>query len=247
MKKIIEIAVILAACIGLAAFGFVSHVDAEKQADAEKIEESGGERLAQLYEEKKARTQTPWDGEAEAEMEQAQKKSEAQQGAVDAYDVMEEAMAVRSEPGEHVVYVEEYAGSYINDKNKLVVCVTTEDLARRIEADVIGKLGGEAADIMAGNIEYKVVAHSYNKLADVQDEIGDNYEKFYPEYKEGTPEYELLTAIAGIGLSQERNVVTVEVDELSEQKIHTFHSLFGEYDCVEFEGGAPVEFASDAQ
>ena len=38
-------------------------------------------------------------------------------------------------------------------------------------------------------------------------------------------------------------MVTVEIDGLSEQKITTFASLFGDYGCVEFEEGVAVQNA----
>lgn len=184
--------------------------------------------------------------EVQAEMEEFEQKAEAQQGANAAYAEIEEAMRVNPDAEENV-YAEEYGGAYINENNKLVVCVTAEDMAQDIDANVVSELSGEAAqqaqDVMADDIEYKVVAHSYNELAAIQDEITDNYEKFYPAYREGTPEYELLTTITGIGLDEERNVVTVEIDGLSEQKITTFASLFGDYGCVEFEEGVAVQNA----
>ena len=36
---------------------------------------------------------------------------------------------------------------------------------------------------------------------------------------------------------------TIEIDGLSEQKITTFASLFGDYGCVEFEEGVAVQNA----
>ena len=229
MKKLKVSAMMLAAC--MAVCGLPVHVNAEKMEES-----SGGSQLEMMYEEKQA--------EVQAEMELLQQKAEAQQGANAAYAEIEEAMTVN--PGaEENVYAEEYAGAYINDNNTLVVCVTAEDMGRDIDANVISQLSGEAArqaqDVMAGNIEYKVVEHSYNELAHIQDEIINTYEKLYPAYGEGTPEYELLSAITRIGLDEEKNVVTVGIDELSEQKINNFTSLFGEYDCLEFEECAPYQ------
>lgn len=203
MKKLKVSAMMLAAC--MAVCGLPVHVNAEKMEES-----SGGSQLEMMYEEKQA--------EVQAEMELLQQKAEAQQGANAAYAEIEEAMTVN--PGaEENVYAEEYAGAYINDNNTLVVCVTAEDMGRDIDANVISQLSGEAArqaqDVMAGNIEYKVVEHSYNELAHIQDEIADTYERLYPAYGEGTLEYDLLSTMTGIGLDQEKNVVTVEIDELS--------------------------------
>jgi len=213
--------------------GLPAHVNAEKMEES-----SGGSQLEAMYEEMQA--------EVQAEMEGFEQKAEAQQGANAAYAEIEEAMRVNPEAEENV-YAEEYGGAYINENNKLVVCVTAEDLAQDIDANVVSELSGETAqqaqDVMAGDIEYKVVAHSYNELAGISDEIADNYEKFYPVYGEGTSEYELLSTITGIGLSQKRNVVTVGINELSEQKITTFVSLFGDYGCVEFEEYPPAQDA----
>ena len=230
MKKRKVSAILVAA--GMIVCGLAAHVNAEKMEE--------GSQLEAMYEEMQA--------EVQAEMEEFEQKAEAQQGANAAYTEIEEAMRVNPDAKENV-YAEEYGGAYINENNNLVVCVTVEDMAQDIDANVISELSGEAAqqakDVMAGNIEYKVVAHSYNELAAIQDEITDNYEKFYPAYREGTPEYELLTTITGIGLDEERNVVTVEIDGLSEQKITTFASLFGDYGCVEFEEGVAVQNAID--
>ena len=228
MKKRKVSAILLA--VGMIVCGLAAHVNAEKMEE--------GSQLEAMYEEMQA--------EVQAEMEEFEQKAEAQQGANVVYTEIEEAMRVNPDAKENV-YAEEYGGAYINENNNLVVCVTVEDMAQDIDANVISELSGEAAqqakDVMAGNIEYKVVAHSYNELAAIQDEITDNYEKFYPAYREGTPEYELLTTITGIGLDEERNVVTVEIDGLSEQKITTFAALFGDYGCVEFEECAPAQNA----
>ncbi len=100
--------------------------------NAEKMEESsGGSQLEAMYEEMQA--------EVQAEMEEFEQKAEAQQGANAAYAEIEEAMRVNPDAEENV-YAEEYGGAYINENNKLVVCVTAEDLAQDIDANVVSEL-----------------------------------------------------------------------------------------------------------
>lgn len=119
-------------------------------------------------------------------------------------------------------YQEYYGGSYI-DVDKLVVCVTDTYAYSHFGEDILNE----------ELVEFKKVDFSFNELLDLRSDIEDKLIAYYAEYKDiDTAEFNLLSAIAGIGISQRDNCIVIDIANLTEEKENTFWSLFGENEHI---------------
>lgn len=119
-------------------------------------------------------------------------------------------------------YQEYYGGSYI-DVDKLVVCVTDTYAYSHFGEDILNE----------ELVEFKKVDFSFNELLDLRSDIEDKLIAYYAEYKDiDTAEFNLLSAIAGIWISQRDNCIVIDIANLTEEKENTFWSLFGENEHI---------------
>jgi hypothetical protein len=155
------------------------------------------------------------------------KEQQERQSALNAiYIEIEESMKLS---GYNATYVPYYAGAYIEDGRILVVCVTSE---------------GAIPAVVEENVSYKVVKNSYNDLAAIKTSLGKQYEKYYPLY-DGTDsdEEHLLKSLVGFGFDVKLNNLTVEIVDVTDEKIACFYKLFGENDILVFKNvGGLVKF-----
>lgn len=76
--------------------------------------------------------------------------------------------------------------------------------------------------------------YSAEELSDVRDETVKQYDKLRREYQDtDSDEFNLLSSIAGFGTDMEKNVIYVEIADLTEEKKEMFWKLFKFYDCIE--------------
>lgn len=119
-------------------------------------------------------------------------------------------------------YQEYYGGSYI-DVDKLIVCVTDTYACSQFGKDILNE----------ESVEFKKVDFSFNELLDLRSDIEDKLIAYYEEYKDiDTAEFDLLSTIAGIGISQRDNCIVIDIANLTEEKENTFWSLFGENEHI---------------
>ncbi len=64
--------------------------------------------------------------------------------------------------------------------------------------------------------------------------IEKKYKKYYAEYQgTDTPEFEVVSSIAGIGLSHKGNKIVIDFVQVTPEKKKVFRRLFGDYEYIE--------------
>lgn len=121
------------------------------------------------------------------------------------------------------IYEEWYGGAYI-EGSKLIVCVTDESKISDFDEDIVQNV----------SVEFQKVTYSLNELHGFQDDIEKKYKKYYAEYQgTDTPEFEVVSSIAGIGLSHKGNKIVIDFVQVTPEKKKVFRRLFGDYEYIE--------------
>ena len=121
------------------------------------------------------------------------------------------------------IYEEWYGGAYI-EGGKLIVCVTDESKISDFDEDIVQNV----------SVEFQKVTYSLNELHDFQDDIEKKYKKYYAEYQgTDTLEFEVVSSIAGIGLSHQGNKIVIDFVQVMPEKEKVFRRLFGDYEYIE--------------
>lgn len=149
------------------------------------------------------------------------------------YQVDEAMQQLQENDSKEQPYISTYGGSYI-ENNNLIVCVT------------------ENYDYSLPNnpkIKYKIVINSYNDLIKQKAEISSNYEFLYKKHLNSTTkENELLLSLCGIGIDEKNNCIIVDICDLTNEKINTFHDLFKNSQNIIFhEAEAPVQASANCK
>ena len=64
--------------------------------------------------------------------------------------------------------------------------------------------------------------------------IEKKYKKYYAEYQgTDTLEFEVVSSIAGIGLSHQGNKIVIDFVQVTPEKEKVFRRLFGDYEYIE--------------
>lgn len=140
-----------------------------------------------------------------------------------------------------------YGGAYINDDGNLVVCVTTNynEHSGAIQAYTNNE------DIILKTVEYP-----YNTLLQEQNNIAKTYEALCDvslpatvstaTVSESSDAIELIcSSLCGTYIDEENNMLVVEIEGLSTEKINAFESVFSDAEYIVFvEGQRAVETAT---
>lgn len=134
-----------------------------------------------------------------------------------------------------------YGWAYINDNGNLVVCVT----------DNYNVASGKIQTYTDNNdIIIQYVDYTYDTLVENYEQIVAKYRELYELFKEDSFEkkdseqMDIISSICGIYLSETRNKVIVEIDELNNSKIQYFKKYISNDDFIEFDEGEHVTFES---
>lgn len=91
----------------------------------------------------------------------------------------------------------------------MIVCVTDTYACSQFGKDILNE----------ESVEFKKVDFSFNELLDLRSDIEDKLIAYYEEYKDiDTAEFDLLSTIAGIGISQRDNCIVIDIANLTEEK-----------------------------
>ena len=128
-----------------------------------------------------------------------------------------------------------YGGAYLNDDGNLVVCVTNE-----YDTD------SNAIQAYTNNsdIAIKTVKYAYNELSEEQDRIAEiwkaaraNNTESYKLEDASISIHDVAEFLCGTYIDEEKNVLVVEIEELSADKIEAFCKMFSSADFLAFEEG----------
>lgn len=124
-----------------------------------------------------------------------------------------------------------YGGAFLNGDGNLVVCVT-EDYP----------MGSGLAEAYTGNgnILFQRVKYARAALLHEQAYIGALSMKYANEPRENIDDealYVLVHSISGLSVYEQKNVLSVEIVDLNQEKIETFRKYFSDKEFIVFEEG----------
>ena len=129
-------------------------------------------------------------------------------------------------------YPNYYAGCYTEQGN-LIILLTTR--ANRIKKEIKEVLGQEEGII------FRHVKYSLKELGDVQDKIGEIYNKAHEEGDEKT--MELMSNLSSVGVFEKENKVVVALRDMSDKTVRAFKKLFRNGGKIRYEYGNVVDTA----
>ena len=131
-------------------------------------------------------------------------------------------------------YPDFYAGAYITDGNKELIIYVTDD-SPEIKNIIITGTGNP-------NIKIEKAKYSYNELINIKDDITADITSSYKKSSFAKDENfaEMVDSFAGIGINDRNNSLTVEMSEITDEKISIFKKYIDSSDILQFEEGAPT-------
>lgn len=128
-------------------------------------------------------------------------------------------------------YPEYYAGSYLDDQGKLVICITDDN-------ENIKKTFIDAAE--SSDLQFKKVDNSYKTLSELQDKITKIFDSSYNkyimnDYSADDITKEMIKSITSISIVNRNNGIVVSMQDITDEKIDSFKKLFGDDDRITFE------------
>ncbi len=122
-----------------------------------------------------------------------------------------------------------YGGAYINNNGNLVVCITEDN---RVNIDEVKKFTSN------NDILIKKVKYTFEELVEEQERISKLYEELYASNMSVSSELtDILNSFCGTYIDEEKNILFVEIENLTEEKIEIFKKCFSCKDFVDFTQG----------
>lgn len=138
-----------------------------------------------------------------------------------------------------------YGGAYVNEDGNMVVCVSDD---YSLESNIV--------ETYTDNDEIVVrrVGNTFAELKEEQALIDALQQQYIQEFGNNTNLqtakdarlYELVYSICGTYISERRNVLVVEMEELTSEKIKTFRDYFSDKVFVVFEEGEFIRISDTA-
>lgn len=139
-------------------------------------------------------------------------------------EVMDEV--VQYENDDIMVYKDQFAGSYVNENNELVVQLTGKNEVKQLQDSV-------------ENIEY--VDMSMNRLTELQEVISNKMIECIQKKNYNETQKKMLDNIVGLGISQEENCIFVQMDKVSKENILWFKKNISDNAKIKFEQSEKME------
>ncbi len=126
-----------------------------------------------------------------------------------------------------------YGGAYINDDGNLVVCVTDDSPANCSEVQTF--TGNTDIIIQPVNYTYNTISQEQARITEIFDLM--RTAPVVANEADSSALNELVASLRGTYIDEERNVLVVEIEELTNEKIIAFTEYFSDETFIEFEQG----------
>ena len=126
-----------------------------------------------------------------------------------------------------------YGGAYINDDGNLVVCVTDDSFANCSEVQTF--TGNDDIIIQLVNYTYNAISQEQAKITEIFDLMRTT--PMVADEADSSALSELVASLRGTYIDEERNVLVVEIEKLTDEKIIAFNENFSDEAFIEFEEG----------
>lgn len=131
-----------------------------------------------------------------------------------------------------------YGGAYINDDGNLVVCVT-DDYAANSNA-IQAYTGNDEIIIETVDYTYATLEQEQTKITELYEAMREASEVTATDSSKSASQYaaeDMVASIRSTYIDEEKNIIVVEIENLTTDKIAVFQELFSDEDFVEFAEG----------